>query len=89
MVVYVDPPQPVAGAPIILNVVLVDAKGDPVPQKALRVTFSGPGTETVDATEVSVGRYDAAVPALAAGRWTARIAVGREAEGEYAFDVAR
>jgi copper transport protein len=89
MVVYVDPPQPVAGAPIILNVVLVDAKGDPVAQKALRVTFSGPGSEAVDATEVSVGRYDAAVPGLAAGRWTARIAVGREAEGEYAFDVAR
>lgn len=89
MVVYVDPIQPIAGAPVILNVVLVDARGDPVAGKLLRVTFTGPGTEAVDATEVSVGRYDAAVSALGAGRWTARIEIGSEARGEYAFDVAR
>jgi copper transport protein len=89
MVVYVDPIQPAAGAPVIINIVLVDAKGDPVAGKALRVTLVGPSTETVEAKEVSIGRYDAAVAALAAGRWTARIEIGSEARGEYAFDVAR
>jgi len=89
LVVYVDPPQPIAGAPVILNIVLVDAKGDPVPAKAVRVTFSGPGSEAADAREISSGRYDAAVPALEAGRWTATIQVGTDAKGEYTFDVAR
>lgn len=89
MVVYVDPIQPVAGAPVTVNIVLVDAKGDPVAGKPLRVTLTGPGTEAVDAKEVSIGRYDAAVPALAAGRWTAVIAIGTEARGEYTFEVAR
>jgi hypothetical protein len=89
LVVYVDPAQPVAGAPIALNVVLVDAKGDPVAGKPVRVTFSGPGSESVAAKETSVGRYEAAVPALDAGKWTATIAVGSEAKGEYVFDVAR
>jgi len=89
LIVYVDPAQPVAGAPLKLNIVLVDAKGDPVPAKAVRVTFSGPGSEAADAREISSGRYDAAVPALEAGRWTATIQVGTDAKGEYTFDVAR
>ena len=89
LVVYVDPIQPVAGAPLTLNVVLVDAKGDPVPGKRIRVAFTGPTSETADAKEISVGRYDASVAALGAGRWTARIDIGGEATAEYAFDVAR
>jgi hypothetical protein len=89
LVVYVDPPQPVAGAPLTLNVVLVDAKGDPVPAKQLRVTFSGPGSETATAKETSVGRYEIALPALDAGTWTATIAIATEAKGDYVFEVAR
>ncbi|MBI2983245.1 MAG: FixH family protein [Chloroflexi bacterium] len=89
LVVYVDPAQPVAGAPVTLNVVLVDAKGDPVAGKELRVTFTGPRSEAVTAKESSIGRYDAALPALESGRWTATIAIGAEAKGDYTFDVAR
>lgn len=89
LVVYVDPPQPVAGSPVILNIVLVDAKGDPVAGKPVRVTFTGAGSETVEAKAISVGRYDAAVDALAAGRWTALIEIDAEARGEYTFEVAR
>ena len=89
LVVYVDPLQPVAGAPLTLNVVLVDAKGDPVAGKELRVTFTGPRTETVTAKESSLGRYDAALPGLESGAWTATIAIGSEAKGDYTFDVAR
>ena len=89
LVVYVDPAQPLEGAPVTVNIVLVDAKGDPVGGKPVRVAFSGPGAEAADAREISPGRYDAAVPALAAGRWTARIRIGTEATGDYVFDVAR
>ena len=89
LVVYVDPPQPVAGAPVTLNVVLVDAKGDPVPNKALTAALTGPSSQMVTLREISVGRYDGAIPALEAGKWTATISVGSEAKGDYAFDVAR
>ena len=89
LVVYVDPPQPVAGAPVTLNVVLVDAKGGPVPNKTLTAALTGPSTQSVTFTEISVGRYDGAIPALEAGRWTATISVGTEAKGDYLFDVVR
>jgi copper transport protein len=89
LVVYVDPPQPAAGAPLILNIVLINEKGDPVPGKQLTVTFAGPSSQSVTAREISVGRYDAEVPALDAGKWTATIQVGSDARGEYTFDVAR
>ncbi len=89
LVAYIDPPQPLAGAPANLNVVVVDGKGDPARGKPVRVTFSGPGTQVVNATESSPGHYEAAVAALDAGKWTATIAIGSEASGDYVFDVAR
>jgi copper transport protein len=89
LVVFVDPPQPVAGAPLTLHAVIVDTKGDPVPGKAVTVTFTGPATETVPATETTTGRYEAAVAALAAGTWTATIVIGDGARGAYEFEVAR
>jgi hypothetical protein len=89
MVVFVDPAQPVAGAPLVLHVVVVDEAGEPVPGKTLTVTFAGPGTERVEATETGPGRYEAAVAALDAGTWTATIAIGTEGSGAYEFEVAR
>ena len=88
-VAYIDPPQPVAGAPATLNVVVGDDKGDPVRAKPVRVTFSGPASQSVDATESSPGHYEAPVAALDAGKWTATIQFGTEAKGDYVFDVAR
>lgn len=89
LVVFVDPSQPVAGAPLVLHVVVVDAAGAPVEDKQVSVAFGGPGTETVTATETTTGRYEAAVPALQAGKWTALIAIGDEATGSYEFEVVR
>ena len=89
LVVFVDPPQPVSGAPLVLHAVVVDAAGEPVPGKKVRVTFSGPGTETLEATETTTGRYEAPVPALDAGTWTATIAIGNEATATYEFEVVR
>lgn len=89
LVVFVDPPQPVAGAPLVLHTVVVDGAGEPVPGKTLTVTFSGPGSETIQATESGPGRYEATVPALDAGSWTATIQIGDEGSGTYEFEVAR
>ncbi|MGH2379468.1 MAG: FixH family protein, partial [Candidatus Limnocylindria bacterium] len=90
LVVFVDPPQPVAGAPLTLHVVVVDSAGEPVPGQALAVTFTGPGTEQVEATETATGRYEAAVAALDAGEWTATITIGdNEGSGAYEFEVVR
>jgi len=87
LVVFVDPAQPVAGAPLVLHTVVVDGRGDPVRGKTLTVTFAGPGSETIAAPETGAGRYEAAVPALAAGRWTATISIADEASGAYEFEV--
>lgn len=89
LVVFVDPSQPVAGAPLVLHAVVVDTAGEPVPGKQVRVTFHGPGTESVIATETTTGRYEAPVPALDAGTWTATIAIGDEATASYEFEVVR
>ena len=89
LVVYVDPPQPIAGAPVGLNVVLVDAKGDPVSNKTLTAALSGPASQTVTLKESSVGHYEVQIPALDAGKWTATIDIAGEAKGDYTFDVVR
>jgi hypothetical protein len=90
LVVFVDPPQATAGAPLTLNVVLVDAKGDPVAKKALRATLQGPtSAPAVDGVEASPGRYVFAIAALDAGAWQATIRIGDEADAVYGFDVAR
>jgi hypothetical protein len=95
LIVYVDPPQPVAGAPLTLHAVVVDERGEPVRGRRVRVAFTGPASETAEATETSPGRYEARVPALEAGRWTATIVIGTvdppgtQATGRYEFEVSR
>lgn len=91
LVVFVDPPQPVAGAPITLHVVVVDGTGEPVTGKDIQVTFAGPGDTLVKSidTESSPGRFEIPVEALDAGTWTATILIASEASGSYEFEVAR
>jgi hypothetical protein len=94
LIVFADPSQPQAAAPITLNVVIIDAKGDPVPGKAVRATFNGPGTQgTLDAKEdpatLGPGRYRVDIPSLDAGTWKITLAVGNEGSGTYTLDVAR
>src|SRR5207245_10082754 len=88
LIVFTDPSQPQTGAPIGLNVVIIDQKGDPVSGKKVRATFSGPGAVApIDATEDAAvsgpGRYKVAIDALDAGSWKVTIAVGSEASGMY------
>jgi len=94
LIVFADPSQPQAAAPIALNVVIIDAKGDPVQGKAVRATFSGPGAQApIDAKEdpatLGPGRYRIDIPSLDAGTWKIALAVGNEGSGAYTLDVAR
>ena len=94
LIVFADPSQPQAGAPITLNAVLIDTKGDPVTGKQVRASFSGPGTQapldgTEDATTLGPGRYRFDIPSLDAGSWKVTLAVGGEGSGTYTLDVTR
>jgi hypothetical protein len=94
LIVFAEPSQPQAGAPVTINIVLVNAQGDPVSGKTVRATFAGPGAPldgvaTEDAAKLGPGRYQIAVPALDAGTWKITLAVGTEGTGVYTLDVGR
>jgi copper transport protein len=94
LIVFAEPFEPQAGAPVTINVVVVDAKGDPVIGKKLRATFTGPGTvaplEGVEnVAELGPGRYRFAVPGLEAGSWKVTISVDDAGSGVYELVVSR
>jgi len=95
LIVFADPSEPQANAPITVNVVLIDAKGDPVRGKKVAASFAGPAQQppidaTEDPTNTGPGRYKIEIPALsAAGTWKITIAVGSEGSGVYTLDVSR
>jgi len=94
LIVFAEPSQPQAAAPITLNVVLIDAKGDPVQGKPLRATFAGPGTQAAidgkeDPATIGPGRYRFDVAGLDAGSWKITLSVGNEGSGTYTLDIAR
>lgn len=94
LIVFAEPFQPQAGAPLTINVVVVDAKGDPVTGKKVRATFSGPATQPpLDAVEntaeLGPGRYRVTLPGLDAGAWKVTLSVSDAGSGVYELDVAR
>ncbi len=77
LIVFSEPFQPQAGAPLTLNVVVTDSKGDPVTGRKVHATFSGPGTQApLDGVEnaqssaraVTGSRYPAWTPARGRSR---------------------
>jgi copper transport protein len=94
LIVFSEPFQPQAAAPLTINVVVVDAKGDPVTGKKVHATFSGPATapplDAVENTaELGPGRYRFTVPGLEAGSWKITISVSDAGSGVYDLEVTR
>ena len=89
LIAFTDVTPVVSGAPFALHVVIVDAKGDPVPGRSVLVTPSGPGqAAAVTAAEASPGRYIAPFAALDAGTWQLVISLDG-ASAAYALEVTR
>jgi len=94
IVAFTDPSEPQAGAPLTINMVLIDAKGDPVQGKVVTATFSGPSTQAQvtakeDAATLGPGRYKIDLSGLEAGTWKITIAIGADGSGTYSLDVAK
>jgi hypothetical protein len=93
LVVFPDPSAPVAGAPIQLNVVVLD-NGSPATGRVVTgaiIAKDGQPLqgETFSASEQGTGRYRIDVPALATGKWTVRVQIGGPADtAEYTFTVS-
>jgi len=89
LIAFTDPSPVIAGAPFSLHVVIVDAKGEPVPGRTVLVTPSGPGqAPAVTAGEASPGRYIAPFAALDAGAWQLVISLDG-ASAAYGLEVTR
>jgi nitrogen fixation protein FixH len=94
LIVFSEPIQPQAAAPLTINVVVVDAKGDPVTDKKVHATFSGPASAppldaVENAAELGPGRYRFTVPGLEAGSWKITISVSDAGSGVYDLEVTR
>ena len=94
LIVFSEPFQPQAGAPLTINVVVVDAKGDPVTGKKVHATFNGPATapplDAVENTaELGPGRYRFTLPGLDAGSWKVTISVSDTGSAAYDLEVTR
>jgi len=94
VIAFADPSEPQAGAPVTINMVLIDAKGDPVQGKVVTATFSGPSaqpqvTAKEDPATLGPGRYKIDLSGLDAGTWKITIAIGTEGSGAYSLDVAK
>ncbi|MDP9265259.1 MAG: copper resistance protein CopC [Chloroflexota bacterium] len=92
-VVFVEPTLPEAGAPLTVTVLVIDAKGDPVPNKPVSAVLrsSEPRHDHPDiliSTEIAPGRYRFDIPSLEPGKWTIAVSIGDEGKAEYAFEVA-
>jgi copper transport protein len=94
LIVFSEPFQPQAGAPLTINVVVVDAKGDPVTGKKVHATFAGPAAapplDAIENTaELGPGRYRFTVPGLDAGSWKITISVSDTGSAVYDLEVTR
>ena len=93
LIVFSDPTQPQAGAPITINIVMVDPKGDPVTGRSVQAAFNGPAPQApIDAVESGAtgpGRYGITIPALEAGSWKVTITIAGIGSGVIDLNVSR
>ena len=94
LVVFPEPSLPVEGAPIALNVVVLDKKGDPALGQRITGTLTAKGgqpaqNETLVATELGSGRYRIDIAALAKGSWAMKLIIADPSNtADYTFDVS-
>jgi len=94
LVAFSDPFQPQAGAPVTINVVVIDAQGNPVTGKQVRAMFTGPGSQpplvgAENASQLGPGRYRFELPGLDAGAWKVTFTVDGGPPGTYDLEVGR
>ncbi len=94
LIVFSEPFRPQAGAPLTINVVMVDSKGDPVIGEKMRATFGGPGIAgpmdgVENVAELGPGRYRFTLPGLDAGSWKVTFSVSDAGSGVYELEVSR
>lgn len=94
LIVFSEPFQPQAGAPLTINVVVTDTKGDPVTGKKVHAAFSGPGSQAPldgaeNVAELGPGRYRFTVPGLDAGSWKITLSLSEGGSGVYDLEVSR
>ena len=94
LVVFPEPSLPVEGAPIALNVVVLDKKGDPAVGQKITGTLTPKSgqpaqNETLVATELGSGRYRIDIAALAKGTWAMKLIIADPSNAaDYTFDVS-
>jgi hypothetical protein len=94
LVVFPDPSLPVAGAPIALSIVALDAAGAPATGLAVAGALRpadapSAAPERFAGTELGSGRYRIDIAALAKGRWTMTLSLGSATNtAQYTFEVA-
>ena len=93
LIVFSEPTQPQAGAPITINIVMVDPKGDPVTGRSVQAAFNGPvpqaPIEALEAGAAGPGRYGITIPALEAGAWKVTITIAGIGSGVIDLNVSR
>lgn len=77
LIVFADPPEPVAGSPFSINIVVADEKGQAVSDASLRGTLQGPEPLELTPVSASAGRYAFPIRGLPAGVYTAGIEIVR------------
>ena len=93
LIAFADPAAPQAGAPITIDIVCVDAKGDPVQGQKIQASFGGPAShapiDAKESSEAGAGRYTIDVPGLEAGTWKITLSVAGAGSGVYTLEIAK
>jgi hypothetical protein len=93
LVVFPEPSLPVEGAPIALNIVVLDRAGSPATGQKITGTLVPKGgqpaqSDTLTATELGSGRYRIDIAGLPKGMWAMKLVIADPGNtAEYTFEV--
>lgn len=92
LILFTDPPEPVAGSPFSINIVVADEQGQAVSDASLRGTLQGPEPFDLASVTATAGRYAFPIRGLPAGVYTAAIEIvraGASVRSSFVLEVAR